>query len=432
MSAWTRALRGGTAQIGFSKEQAFVVANDGRLAQPDRDMLVYQKNIIDWTVKKLDCYNNLIWEVANEPGAPGTGNVIGDPAAVAAWQKLMIQNIRAAEGAGRKHSIAVQPFSATELAQFTGTDRPAGVINGHYATLASRFFSVFPASSTTKALDRGAIDIIRGISNLPVVGGFNETKITPFGGEAGTRSHLNGVVGTNQVGVVEPPRAEAIEFLFNQGSIYEHWGYLGKNGTTPATPYNTSPMRSYITKLLGFFNTRRFDLPYALTDYKTMSLNPNAADWSAWFRPGPYADWEATTGSKKHWSALTTKTGVSQRVLLYYVHHSTPRCKESFDYFAQPNLSPKCQRFDAPTGLFIPGDFLAFNSYDARIWTTTGTKYQEHLPMLVPGTYEVTWIDPETLLPFAGTPATTVTCGSGCILHSPLYKFDIIVKLVKR
>jgi len=50
----------------------------------------------------------------------------------------------------------------------------------------------------------------------------------------------------------------------------------------------------------------------------------------------------------------------------------------------------------------------------------------------VPGTYEVTWVDPETLLPFAGTPATTVTCGSGCILHSPLYKFDIIVKLVKR
>jgi hypothetical protein len=187
-----------------------------------------------------------------------------------------------------------------------------------------------------------------------------------------------------------------------------------------------------MAKLLNFFNTRRFDLPFALTDYKTMSLRPDNVEWNSWFRPGEYAAWESATGSRKYWAALTTSPAVSTRTLLYYVHHSTPRCKDGYDYSSIDATRQGCtQRISSESGSAL-SQFLLFNSYDARIWTQSGSMYQEHLPMLSRGTYEVTWINPETLQPFAGTTAQVVDCRNGCTLDSPTYKFDLLVKLVKR
>jgi hypothetical protein len=427
--AWSQKTRNGS-QIGFSREEAFVVANDPRLPAGDQAMFQYQKNVIQWTVERLWCYENLIWEIANEPTGLSQARIIGEPNAVVAWEKALIQSVLSAEGGRPSHAIAVQPFTTTELNQLTGANSPARVINGHYATVSAKTFPTYPAAGGI--FDLGALDLIRKKSSRPFVFGFNETKITPFGGEGGTRSHLNGAVGTIQLGANEPARAEAIEFLFNQGGIYEHWGYLGKPGTTPAPPYDTSPMRAYMAKLLNFFNTRRFDLPFALTDYKTMSLRPDNVEWNSWFRPGDYAAWEPTSGSNKYWAALTTGTAISTRVLLYYVHHSTSRCKDGYDYAPIDAVKQGCMRRSSSGNEIQLGQFLLFNSYDARIWTQPGTKYQEHLTILSRGTYEVTWIDPETLQQFAGTTTQTVDCRNGCTLDSPAYKFDLLVKLVKR
>jgi hypothetical protein len=269
--------------------------------------------------------------------------------------------------------------------------------------------------------------------------GFNETAITPYGGDRGTESHLNfktrGGPASLQWGGIEPARAEALEFLFGQGAAYDHFGYLGTStesdptkAPAPVPPYPHSPIRRYVWNVSNFFNTRHFDFPLQLTDFQAMSNDSKKSAysaWNAWFVPGSssvppsnalYRTWEDRTWSRRYWAALTTNPGVTPKALLFYVHHSTPRCKDPGDYGTEGGQS--CGSAQQ----------LAFSSYDARL--TDPPAYQENL-QLVPGTYDVTWIDPETFPPAANLQTLARVCPPNCALQSPLYKFDILLKLVK-
>ncbi|HEX3528276.1 MAG TPA: hypothetical protein VH988_14535, partial [Thermoanaerobaculia bacterium] len=236
--AWYRHTRGGTAQIGFTVSENFVIANDPRLPAAEQNMTQYQINVINWTVQALWCYENTYWEIANEPDSRGSGGKIGNPDSVAAWENAMITAVRYAEThalpAGTtkpKHLIAVQPFTLGDLTPFlpSTSASPVNIINGHYVAVNTPAYTVVPSGVGLgpMALSLGALKLLQSNYAKPMIFGFNETAITPYGGDRGTKSHVNfKTTGSSGElwGTVEPARAEVLEFLFGQGAAYDHLG----------------------------------------------------------------------------------------------------------------------------------------------------------------------------------------------------------------
>jgi hypothetical protein len=252
--------------------------------------------------------------------------------------------------------------------------------------------------------------------NMPL--GFNENAITNLGGERGTKRHLNGSATASSPLYSEAPvRAEAWEFLFSGGSTYDHFGYLGLNQLPNPNTLATS-IRTQLGRLLGQFDNRFGLLPKpALTDFQPAAM-------SSWFTPSIYKTWDARTKSQTYWAALESPVSSGDpnhphKALLFYLHHSTVRCKPDSDDY---------------TGACPSTYYLPFGSYDARIWTVSPPAggpagYQETYTLLKSGSYTATWIDPETITTLA---SQSITCPSNCVITSPVYKFDILLKLFKQ
>jgi hypothetical protein len=437
---------GPLSPAGFSAAQYQVLNDTSSTAAVENErMRAYQAAIVKWTVDTLWCFDNVIWEIANEPEGRGPGGKAALPAAVSVWQKSMILEVRKAESPYLPrleygHLIAAQPFSLAGANALLTLYNPPGwtpndklpldvqILNGHYTTVIASNVSTF-GQSGTHALNAGAIDLLRDatLNKKRIPFGFNETTITNLIGERGTKSHLNGVVAR---GGPDSARAEAWEFFFSGGTAYDHYGYLGLG----AAPNETSKkIRIQLGSLLDLYGKRLFDLPApkpALTDFGTAKM-------ANWFTAGSYEGWECRTKSQRLWAALETTVKnpanpaqTAYRALLLYLHHSTRRCKNDSEDYDRGCAS----------------GFIPFGSYDARVWTAapptppTGCPnvpagqpgYRETFT-LSPGTYDVSWINPEFTLPYAGSPATqTVTCSTSCAITSPVYKFDILLRLVKR
>lgn len=403
-SGKAKALKGGRlVNVGFSDEQYFVFKDTRAVpeATANEAMREYQQNVIKWTIDELWCFDNVYWEIANEPESRKVF-----PVNVAAWQKQMISKAVAEDNSHapllqQRHLIAVQPFTARGTAQFTGHAN-TNIINGHYTTVAGELQPTLP-DNTPSRLDAGAIQMVRAHPDKPKIFGFNETKITPLGGSAGTRVHVDGAV---QEGRPEPARAEAWEFLFNQGGTYDHYGYLGA-GPTPVPPFR--PIRQQLATLRALFDT--------------LPLSQLRTGGPAWSDIGAYASYEPASGSHKYWAALQPADAAASRVFLLYIHHSTPRCKDNKEYTAS----------GCPGNVLLP-----FGGYDARVFTTAAKMYRERLQLQLgarPGRFTATWSDPETLTSlkeqtFTWDPGSGGTCSiPACRLESPPYKFDILLKI---
>ncbi|HBL29216.1 MAG TPA: hypothetical protein DD490_20490, partial [Acidobacteria bacterium] len=296
-------------------------------AAQNEKMRAYQINIINWTVKTLWCFDNVFFEVSNEPEAPGPkeGGVAKavNPVAVAKWQRQMIFEIRKAEKTwgGSKlsygHLISAQPFSqAGALALFDPANAPATpgwtpdpkfpldlqVLNGHYTT-ARLDASTFGGG--THRLDAGAIDLVRDptLNKKPNPIASNEDNITNIQGARGTKHHLNGVAVR---GGVVPIRAAAWELLTSGGTSYDHFGYLlAPNGIINAT---ARAIRTQLGLLLDFYGRRSFDLPSPtprLTDFAPARVSDFfKVDASGGTDLGRYGSDECRTKSQNYWSAL--------------------------------------------------------------------------------------------------------------------------------
>ncbi|HXO19995.1 MAG TPA: hypothetical protein VOA87_08740, partial [Thermoanaerobaculia bacterium] len=442
----SRAVVGGTLSVvGLSDARYFVLLNgnssDPNIPSDQQAMWAYQKNVIDATINALWCFDNVYFEVANEPDG-GWNNLGVDPTYVANWEKRVIAEVRAQEAAHpllkHGHLIAVQPFSTLNLLSLLSppSNPPAQVMNGHYTTANSPNRANLPSGSSP--LDLGAMSMIRTYYQKPMIFGFNETKITPgiVPVNFATASHEN---GTSKTGTIEPVRAEALEFLFSQGATYDHYGYL-LNGVPP------TPVRQQLGQVRSFFNPPppppnsdgtqlgAFGItPLKLTDFKAMGTDPAKPGWTwgSWFQPGAYpSGWEAATSSKRYWAALETNNAVTPRGLVYYVHHSTPRCKTSAVYGASGCSGGA-------------GSNLGFGGYDTRLWTSP-LQYQESIHLTLgsfTGTYDLTWIDPATMQPIAGssTPNHVTSTWNGstcsgltnCTVTSPKYPLDVILRIYR-
>jgi hypothetical protein len=424
------------AQADFVRATASETTEDPRRKR----MQEFQRNVVDWVVDALWCYDNVWWEVANEPegligktlNAQGQTTGFPTPTEIADWQKRVIDWIRAAEArrgsqltAG--HPIAVNPF--TSIGTNLLINHPqVSVVEGHYTTMAIRSPTNVPFDAGTNQLLRDR----RSVTNRVL--GSNEDKITPVANLAKNtthEAHRNTVI-PDQVtwGAVESARAGAWEAMFHQAGTVDHFGYC-----------YTSPEARAIRDQLGRLRVFMLGLPLA-------NLRPAPGPDEApprWLPlpqsnpslPGltPYpvtdSDWEPATGSKKYWAALETPDTVTGRAFAAYFHHSAPRCMGAKqDYH--------------PTSL-CNSKLLAFQGYDARV-KTNGFRERLRLNLgTAPGTFRLEWIDPasvatkctQTLTWNPNGTCTGLSCSGAnlsgtCIVESPNYDYDLVLKIIQQ
>jgi len=447
---------GPPTRAGFTSHY-YAVINDARTgveAARNERMRKYQQKVIEWTVEELWCYDNVIWEIANEPEDRKVY-----PLNVADWQRSMIAMVRQADcpanappsecaprpALTRRHLIAVQPFTELGASAFVG-DIKVAILNGHYTQVRTDPTPTLPdPPGTSNRLNLGAIQLARLQGNsVAKVLGFNEGKITPLGGASGTRSHVNGSVAEGP----EAARAEAWEFLFYRGGTLDHWGYLSRNGASSST---VTAIRQQLSNLKAFMG----GLP--LERLKSSAIRPN---WITNNTLSPYPvatqGWDAARSSQRYWAALQTdETAATGRWFLLYIHHSTRRCYDPRAQQEREFTASGCDDDNDPNTLpSRPGPFMSLGGYDARVWTTPQSKrHRETFNVDLgpnPGTFDVFWINPanlQTVKQQAVAWKKTSCSLSGCIIcsnpsasnpcsiglsPSEGYDFDVVLKIVQR
>ena len=390
----THAWRSNNTQLpGFSDTANFTNTASSEYTA----MKPYITNVIRWTVDALWSYPNVYFEIANEPENIRATSTIAcgwgtksqsNPTTVAAWQKAIADELINYEETtyvqtGRiatRHHVAFEPFTTTSANTFVGSGAnvtSGSIINSHYTELRP------PLGTPLSGVGLGAIRLIREYYNQPKVFGFNETKIT--GG--------SGCVTTNTGGSVDAGRAEAWEFMVNQGGVYDQYGYKCNTTDYTETRRQLGVLRRLLNKLTVYVGAQ--------------TSNPTSPSW---INPGPYAAQEAS--SLKFWAALEPFGTFTDPRWLLYIHHSKRRD-------------------------------LTFDGYQAIV--TSGGYREQNLRVCLgaaAGTYKVRWLDPKNAVDTAVnyTPLRTDTLnwpgatsctpggtGSVALQQSPAYNHDLAV-----
>jgi hypothetical protein len=379
---------------GFSSQDQFVrPGNDPVNGNRPRQV---QLNLIKWTIDRLYCYDNVYWEIANEPEA---GSV--DPTTVSQWQANMITQavnvenayVGANPGVSTRHLIAVNPTKTTiDYVNGTGALANVGLVNGHYT-------EIFSPSG-----DMGAIQLIQRKGNtamgLSKLLGFNETKISAITGNAGTLP----------AGAPDSARAEGWEFMLSHAAVYDHWGYDYSSA-------NGVAVRNQMKSLRGFVGSLQLR---ALT--KSAADTITAPTAPAWVSSLPtWGTYNATRAARLFWTAMEPTASATVKQYVLYLHNSLRRCKSGF---TEPNCG---------------ANLLGFNGYSPVI---TSNGYTETLSLtLPPGTYTAEWVKPVNAADYAGSPFNLVINANGsctgspnppCKITSPGYSYDIALKLTKQ
>ncbi|HKI02986.1 MAG TPA: hypothetical protein VKK31_13505 [Thermoanaerobaculia bacterium] len=383
-----RALIGGVVTpVGFSDRAYFVKpdTNPATMAQ-NEGMRTYQKKVIDWTVDALASYDNVYFEIANEPekfqpetpgcGAPTTQTATA--ANVATWQNSMVTELVNYEQTNyvntgvlsRRHLIAVQPFSIAGANQAFANPN-IDIVNGHYTTISAANGGM------------GAITLARTYPTQPRILGSNEDKISGVGSSGNTAS----CNATSCSGQPDSARAGAWEFMLTRGGTFDHFGYF----------YN-STSGVQIRNQIGVLKTFLLSLPL-----RQVVASPDTPNW---INIGSYA---TTTASNKYYAALEPASTAATIKYALYIHRSTTR-----------NLGFRGYQPVAPP----PGD------------------YSENLKLCLgptSGSYLAEWISPTSgaVLSFQNItwPGST-TCANGgpgsVNLNSQTYTYDIALRVTKQ
>lgn len=391
--------------IKFSNPDNFVL--DGQTGDDLIMQTQFQANVIKWTVGELWCYDNIWWEIANEPEGPSLSIT-----RVANWQKARIANVVLEDSSTnypllqRPHLIAVNVFSQATAAEFLGPNNPSvSIVNGHYAEVVNG------------NNDSGALVYLaqQNLSARKVLG-LNESKITKTSG-AGDKAYTRSLTNGSTVAVYGGPeaaRAEAWEFMLTRGGTVDHFGYL--SGASPGT---VGPIAAQMGKLKNFMLSVPINIAVGSTNpvpWVNIGVHPDPLH-------GIFPTWNATRGSYKYWGALQTPDGTASpnRYFALYLHNSAPRCK---DQNVNYNAVNQCGS----------QGYLPINGPDARIWTTAGSKYKENNLQLnlgtAPGTFRICWYDPATLTVAAPKQICNwngTSCGA--TVSSPEYSYDILLKI---
>jgi hypothetical protein len=438
-------LKNGTLVTGLSNSRQFTTK--GNL------LAAYQKKVIDWTLDELWCFDNVYWEIANEPETSGTNANTVD-----LWQDDLITYIRSASGSNTgegkftskgltaPHLIAVNPFtdykpspssppSASSGVAHYAAESKVSIFGGHYATLEDDGSS----SPGGAPRNRGAIQQIRNQNGVVKIYEFNEGQITqgvpivngspaPVPGQnydistygkyrnRYTRSR-NPANGNVIYGSPEPARAEGWEFLLNGGASFDHFGYVYNSDQGKNIRLQVGVMKRFLENLQVF------------TTLQPTPVNPQSSSWlligsdaNNTHRPYPTKTTGYSNGSQRFWAAMEspgyTSPTAATRKFLFYVHRSTFRCKATDA--SDPTYNGSCPSYQA------------FAGYDAR--PKTGF-YQEKLKLNLgpkPANFTAQWVDPVTgANKGAAIPLSAPCPASGCTVSSPAYDYDLLLKITQ-
>lgn len=370
-----------------------------------------QLNLIQMTIDHLYCYDNVYWEIANEPESEPVASPVS-PSVVSQWHASMVHQAVTADnvyvghnpGIATRHVIAVNPtYSTIDYIHATGDLANVDLINGHYTELFANG-------------NMGAIQLIMLSGNTAAGAskllGFNETKISAIVGKAGTLP----LTGTPPSGAPDSARAEGWEFMLNHGAVYDHWGYdySSTNGNGQAARLQMTNLKNFVGGLV---------LRQLTKSAGDSTLVPVAPAWvpslPAW------STYDMTRSARMFWAAMEPTATAAAKQYVLYLHNSLRRCSSGA-------TDPSC------------GAYMAFNGYSPVIkQVTPNSGYRETLTLVLPaGSYTTEWIEPKTNAAFMGFPAFTLTVNANgscsgnpnppCQITSPFYGYDIALKLTKQ
>jgi hypothetical protein len=341
---------------GFAAEKGFVtLPSGGSCAAFNGGPRKRQIDVMKKLAGEINDLNNFYWEIANEPDVNSGDGVSGGEAA--AWHDCVVQQLYSYEGTlpNGRHLIGVNYHTLDALNTIKNNSYPNSVprikiVNAHYVDLgdSSRY---------------SAIELIRnwhgGPNELNRIFGFNESKITPI-----------------QTGA-DATRAEAWEFMLDQGGVYDHLGY---QWSTSGVAIST---RTYLGRLNTFLK--------GLNLRRAARSAGNPPTWAPSLPAYETDDDGVAGGPKIYWGAM--QEGQERYVL--YIHHST---KQS----------------GAFQGYVKPGSIHRITSLDVQLGAAG-----------IP--YTVEWINPATL----GVLSSTSIPGDGVrrTLTVPSYSYDIALRI---
>lgn len=320
-----------------------------------------QRAFIQKMVTTLNAFDNFYWEVSNEPD-----NANEDMTGTINWHKDMIQEIVNAEAPlPKKHMVAVN-FSQDQTVNWAATQANIHIINGHYVAITD--------FGGTGRIRNGAIEMIRKFlkpsqaGNVDKTFGFNEGRISP------------NVTGADENSV----RAEAWEFMLNEGGSFDHLGYEWKFGAAA----NIRAQLGVLAKFLNgtYVNGVLVTPGMTLTNVSRQVMNP--VSWCP--------DIAAYGTGNTYWGAMQWTR--NQHAL--YIHHST-----------------------------LPAD--SFKKYNP-VFGSYSHNFRLNLGNLA-GNFTARWIDPKTGVDVAA-PHNFFWPANGTLYQlptSPSYNFDIVL-YVKR
>ncbi len=402
---------------GFANPYEFVVMAETRnatgLDTQIKRAREAQRNVIRWTVERLWCFDKVFFEIANEPEGGGGSNVT--PVEVAKWEAEMIEALRAAETPGvaptaslqAQHLVSVQPFTteganyALGLTSLSSAPEMAQVdlVNGHYTTV---------SRTGPPAINAGAIQLARDFTRLKPVG-FNETKISS------AASTITYKASTDPCSGAASARSEAWEFLLNLGAVYDHWGYNYSST-------NGQAVRRQMCYLKDFMGRLPVTQLKAQTAKNSTFPNGIPPSWvTVQEYPGKPETLTAGT-TYTYWAAVEPAANATSIHYALYLHRDQRSCF----------VTPSC---GCETTSLIP--LRGYHPVSTQAPQTTLT-----LKNLIPGTYTLSWIKPETAAAI-GNPSTVVfyanqSCAINGVTSSPCkvtaptaYNYDITLWLKK-
>jgi hypothetical protein len=321
-----------------------------------------QKNLIAHVVAALSANPNLYWEISNEADLVPAGQTAPDLMGLILWHFDIARIISTNDP--KHHPIGVNFVTQDALNQIlAGAIPKVQIVNGHYAQL---------SNPVTGQPTEGALPMIRDylagpLGNLNLAFGFNEGKASPNPSTAGAR-------------------AEAWEFMLDEGATYDNYNLNAFTGATTA-------IRGYLSLLASFLQ------PYA-PYYSNSQIARSTGSTPAWATglssPGTHTA-EDTLG-QTYWGAMTFR----RQVYGLYLHHSCiPTTSTGGRY--KPVCNKVASRYQETLNL-IPGDLA--------------------------GSFKVEWFTPDQ-----GTPICTQLLtwpGSGSVpITSPHYTYDLALRLTR-
>jgi len=320
---------------------------------------ILQQRLVAQVVHALKGFPNIYYEIANEPDlVPANSQTPPDTMAMINWHNFIARTI-AANDSNPPHLIAVNMMTQNALNLASLFDSNIKIVNGHYVEL---------INSPSSTITFGALPLIENYWNGPngslaLTFGFNESRSVP-------------------IPVIVGARAEAWEFMLNEGSVYDNYNV---NFIDPGS----AAVRGYLGRLLTFLQ------PISLTNINWRQ-NGSSPGWAGGLSASGTQTAEDQPTGKTYWGAIQHPN----HSYALYLHHS---CLTTI--LNQHRYKPVC----------------------------SSAGYQETL-QLVPGkntgsvTYKVDWITPDQDAPvcsqvisWAGTGFVQVT--------SPKYPFDLALRL---